>query len=231
MAGPLLTELSEHAQQIMYDSLDWPDPARGVAVTASWIDQTERLNRSQWRVVSDINWRRLKYWRRLAAQAVEPFGDDAGEVVTEVLVEHGPAAAIQAWMLAAWMARRLGWRPLTGVIQPGVEMSWRCSTGKGEAAVRIHRYKEGPPEVRVMNLTHHACAPRTLRRLSLLLLPLISLCGVAHAAITVRLLLPIIRSMRARSGMCRWRMADCRRAASLKARSRRSSLSASMMPI
>jgi glucose-6-phosphate dehydrogenase assembly protein OpcA len=156
MAGPLLVELSEHAQQIMYDSLDWPDPVRGVSTTASWIEQTERTDPCEWRVVSDLNWRRLKYWRRLVAQALEPFGDAAGEVITEVLLEHGPAASVQAWMLASWLARRLGWRPLSGVMSPGVEMAWRFGAGKVEAAVRVRRLPEGPPELRVVNLTHRA---------------------------------------------------------------------------
>src|SRR5207253_5651598 len=65
LAGPLLHDLSENAQQIMYDSIGWPDPVRGVAATASWLEQVERPDvAGRWRVASDLNWRRLKYWRR-----------------------------------------------------------------------------------------------------------------------------------------------------------------------
>ena len=46
LAGPLLYDLAEHAQQIIYDSLGWPDPVRGVAATASWLDQIERRSRA-----------------------------------------------------------------------------------------------------------------------------------------------------------------------------------------
>jgi glucose-6-phosphate dehydrogenase assembly protein OpcA len=155
LAGPLLAELSENAQQIIYDSLDWPDPVRGVAATGSWLEQTERTEAGQWRVASDLNWRRLKFWRRLTSQALEPLGETAGQLINEVIVEHGPAAVVQAWLLAAWIARRLGWRPLGGSIQQGVEMAWRCATGKNEATLRVRRLAEGPPEVRVVNLTHH----------------------------------------------------------------------------
>src|SRR5262249_48832023 len=71
LAGHVLLNLGEYAQQIMYDSLGWPEPARGMAATADWIEATERTAAGQWRVVSDLNWRRLKYWRRFVAQAIE----------------------------------------------------------------------------------------------------------------------------------------------------------------
>ena len=46
-------------------------------------------------MASDLNWRRLKYWRRLLLQALEPASaPGAAETVSEVLVEHGPAAQI-----------------------------------------------------------------------------------------------------------------------------------------
>ncbi len=75
-AGPLLYELAEHAQQIVYDSMGWPEPARGVAATAGWLEQAERRDGwDRWRVASDINWRRLKYWRRMLTQALEGTED------------------------------------------------------------------------------------------------------------------------------------------------------------
>jgi glucose-6-phosphate dehydrogenase assembly protein OpcA len=70
LAGPLLYDLSENAQQIIYDSRGWVDPARAVAATASWLREFERaLSGGRWRVASDLNWRRLKYWRRFVIQA------------------------------------------------------------------------------------------------------------------------------------------------------------------
>jgi glucose-6-phosphate dehydrogenase assembly protein OpcA len=155
MAGALLHELSENAQQIIYDSLGWPDPARGVAATAGWLETVERPG-GQWRVASDLNWRRLKYWRRLVSQALEPASaPGAAETVSEVLVEHGPHAVVQAWLLASWLTQRLGWRVQGGKRKDGTEMAWRFSTPKGEARVTIRRLQEGPPEVRKVRL---ACA-------------------------------------------------------------------------
>src|SRR5207249_1700152 len=56
--GAVMHELSDLAQQIIYDSVGWPEPARGVAATGGWLDQIERGG-GRWRVASDLNWRRL----------------------------------------------------------------------------------------------------------------------------------------------------------------------------
>ena len=150
LAGPLLYDLSENAQQIMYDSLGWENPVRGMAATASWLDRIEREVRGgRWRVASDLNWRRLKYWRRLLNQALDPASaPGAAESVSEVVVEHGPHAVIQAWELCAWLSRRLGWRLHTGKARDGVEIAWVFSTPRGPRFVRVRRLAEGPPEVR-----------------------------------------------------------------------------------
>ena len=150
LAGALLYELAEHAQQIVYDSLGWADPARGVAGTAAWLEQAERQDvTGRWRVASDLNWRRLKYWRRLLVQALEPAAArGAAKTASEVLVEHGPHAVIQAWLLASWLTRRLGWQVQAGKVSDGTELSWRFRGAGGDTRVRVRRLAEGPPEVR-----------------------------------------------------------------------------------
>ena len=104
MGGPLLADLSEHAMQILFDSLDWPEPIKGVAATGTWLEQIERAVPGRWRVASDLNWRRLKYWRRLISQALEPLGNKPGEQIESIEVDHGPSAVVQAWELASWLA-------------------------------------------------------------------------------------------------------------------------------
>src|SRR5262249_10224769 len=42
LGGSLLFDLGERAQQIIYDSIGWTEPARGVVATASWLPQAER---------------------------------------------------------------------------------------------------------------------------------------------------------------------------------------------
>jgi glucose-6-phosphate dehydrogenase assembly protein OpcA len=154
LTGALVYELAEPAQQVLYDSLGWPDPARGVAATGGWLEQVERSNHgSRWRVASDLNWRRLKYWRRLATQALDPVSaPGAAESVTELLVEHGPHAVVQAWMLASWLSVRLGWKVQGGKTQDGKQMDWRFSGPQGTTWVRVHRLAEGPPEVRRLRI-------------------------------------------------------------------------------
>jgi glucose-6-phosphate dehydrogenase assembly protein OpcA len=148
-AGPLLYELAEHAQQVVYDSMGWRDPARGVAATADWLDQAERRDgATRWRVASDINWRRLKYWRRMLTQALDG-AEDRGifESASEIRVEHGPHAVVQAWMLLSWLTGQLGWTVRAGKVDPGVEMVWRFHGPTGEPLVRIRRMDAGPSEI------------------------------------------------------------------------------------
>jgi glucose-6-phosphate dehydrogenase assembly protein OpcA len=149
LAGPLLYELADQAQQIVYDSRGWPDPSRGVAATATWLEQVQRAEDGQWRVASDLNWRRLKYWRRLLGQA---FGSASGPEVertaTEILIEHGPHAVVMAWELVSWLTRRLRWQVQAGKVTGGVEMGWRCNTPAGAARIRIRRLDQGPPDIR-----------------------------------------------------------------------------------
>jgi glucose-6-phosphate dehydrogenase assembly protein OpcA len=152
MAGTLLHDLGEHVQQIVYDSLGWREPAKGVAATASWLKQVEMtMPGGRWRVASDLNWRRLKYWRRLLAQT---FESKMGTVdsATELLVEHGPHAVIEAWELVSWLTRRLGWQVQGGKVQSGVEIDWQFRKPTGPVTIRVRRLPDGPSEVRRVRL-------------------------------------------------------------------------------
>jgi glucose-6-phosphate dehydrogenase assembly protein OpcA len=155
LAGHLLYDLAEHAQQIIYDSVGWTEPARGVAATCAWLTKFERGPRQgPWRVASDLNWRRLKFWRRVLAQALDPnTAPKALETVSEVLVEHGPHAVIQAWELVSWLASRLGWEVQLGNVEPGVEIAWQVVAPHGYLRVRIRRLADGPSEVRRVRIT------------------------------------------------------------------------------
>lgn len=151
LAGPLVFEMADGVQQIVYDSIGWREPARGVVATARWIDQVEKVGLGRaWRIVSDLNWRRLKYWRRILVQSLAPASaPGVADSAQEILVEHGPHAVIQAWELASWLSLRLGWKILAGRLQPGAEMAWRCHcVSERESRIRLRRLEQGPPEVR-----------------------------------------------------------------------------------
>jgi glucose-6-phosphate dehydrogenase assembly protein OpcA len=153
-AGAFLFDLAENAQQIIYDSRGWLEPTRAVAATAHWLEGVAKgLPGGRWRVASDVNWRRLKYWRRLLAQALDPTAPGgAAAHATELLLEHGPHAVIQAWELASWLTRRLGWKVRAGKVEPGVEIRWAFEAPHGAVAVRVRRLTEGPSEVRQVRL-------------------------------------------------------------------------------
>ncbi len=153
-AGAFLFDLAEHAQQIIYDSRGWLEPTRAVAATARWLTAFEKtMPGGRWRVASDVNWRRLKYWRRLLAQTFDPrVAHNGRDTATELLLEHGPHAVVQAWELASWLTRWLGWKVRDGKVEPGVEMRWAFDAPHGPVAVRIRRLAEGPSEVRQVRL-------------------------------------------------------------------------------
>jgi glucose-6-phosphate dehydrogenase assembly protein OpcA len=137
------------ADQVIYDSLGWPDAVRSVVATANWV-MSERSRQ----VVSDLAWRRLKPWRRLIGQSLDPaVMPGALESVSEVVVEHGPHALPQAWLLIGWLACRLGWRPAGGKVAPSVEVTWGFQSPYGPLHVTIRRLSEGEPEVRSTSIT------------------------------------------------------------------------------
>jgi glucose-6-phosphate dehydrogenase assembly protein OpcA len=154
LAGPLLYDLAENAEQIVYDSLGWLDPPRAVAATYSWLQEFELgLRGGRWRVASDLNWRRLKFWRRIINQALDDAAaPGAVASATELVVEHGPHAVVQAWELVSWLTSQLGWTVQAGKVQQGLEITWQFEAPHGKVRVRIRRLPAGPPEVLTLRL-------------------------------------------------------------------------------
>jgi glucose-6-phosphate dehydrogenase assembly protein OpcA len=149
LAGELLFDLSENAQQIIYDSIGWTDPPRGVMATASWLEGVERTTAGRWRVASDLNWRRLKYWRRILSEAMgEASAPGAAESVTRLVLEHGPHAVVQGYLLVSWISQRLGWTLKGGKASGGTETTWRFSGPRNEVIVVLKRLPEGEATLR-----------------------------------------------------------------------------------
>lgn len=149
LGGVLFHDLADDAEQVVFDSIGWTDPARGMAAVASWIPQLEKTSRThRWRLADDLNWRRLKYWRRIVSQALDPaVAPGFVESIHEVVLEHGPHAVIKAWELLSWMAARLHWRVESGNVEPGVAMSWQFQAPHGPVRVRIVRLEVGGPSL------------------------------------------------------------------------------------
>ena len=159
LAGPLLFDLAESAQQVIYDSLGWREPHRGVSATSNWLAHCERDGSDgHWRVASDLNWRRLKLWRRLISQTLDPAtAEGAIDSISEISIEHGPHAVTQAWQLAAWLASRLGWRVQARQVRLGVEISWNFIAPWGLVKLRIQRLPEGPSIIHRVRIACDRC--------------------------------------------------------------------------
>ena len=128
------------ANQVVFDSLGWLDPVGGMAAMSRARDDRPLL--------MDVCWRRLRGWRRILSQGLDPaFAPGAIEGVGDLTLEHGPHALTQAWLLVGWLARRLGWRPEGGKIAPGTELTWRFLSPQGQIRVTARRLPEGPPEI------------------------------------------------------------------------------------
>lgn len=143
LEGELFQALAGMADQVIYDSADWPDAARGVVATADWV---ARLQADL--AVADLAWRRLKPWRRLIAQVLDPaVVPGALDAITEVVIEHGPHGLPQAWLLIGWLACRLDWRPAAVAVEPGAEVGWTFQSVQGPLRVTLRRLTEGEPQV------------------------------------------------------------------------------------
>lgn len=159
LAAAMLYDLTDTTEQIIYDSLGWAEPQRGASAAAAWLAKFERgSSQRRWRIASDLNWRRLKPWRRILTQALDPAtAPGAIASITEVSIEHGPHAVTQAWLLLSWLAARLKWRVQAGKLLPGVEISWDAWHAAGVVRMKVRRLPEGPPEVRNVRIACTIC--------------------------------------------------------------------------
>lgn len=121
LAGDLFRELADMATQVVFDSLGWPDPARGLVATARWASGADAAAG-----ISDLAWARLAPWRSLIGQALDPAVAPGALVsLHEVEIEHAPEAASQAWLLAGWLASRLAWRLEAAQLGGSAHAEWR----------------------------------------------------------------------------------------------------------
>lgn len=157
MAGSLLYDLSENADQVLYDSYGWPQPARGMMATAPWLQAFERgPGQGRYRVASDLTWRRLRTWRRVLAEALDPAtAPGALESISRIEIDHGPHSVTSAWSLLSWLVQGLGWSLSGAKIQTGVEIEGRFRSARGPCTVKIRRMADAPQGIRNFHLVCH----------------------------------------------------------------------------
>jgi hypothetical protein len=140
LSGALYTELAGMTDQVIFDSLGWLEPVRGMEAMG-------KLNHDR-PLLHDVCWRRLRGWRRILSQGFDPaFAPGLIENLGSVTLQHGPHALTQCWLLVGWLARRLGWQPEGGKIAGGAELTWRFTSPRGPIRVTAQRLPEGPSEI------------------------------------------------------------------------------------
>ncbi len=152
LSGALFDAFAPMANQIIYDSVGWPDPARAIQAMANWSKRNDT-------VIFNLAWRRLKPWRRILAQSLAPdVVPGALEHISDIQLHHGPHALPVAWLLIGWLASRLDWRPRKGVTKAGSQLSWLFDSANGPVNIQVQRADQGPPVVDRMRIAWNAPA-------------------------------------------------------------------------
>jgi glucose-6-phosphate dehydrogenase assembly protein OpcA len=154
MAGPLLEKLSERTQQFIFDSAQWTEAAPAMAALPAWLDRFEvPAKEPGWRTASDLAWRRLKYWRRIVAQALDPaLGGDIMPSIGQVELEHGPGAVVQAWALVGWLAAQFGWTMEKVLARNRDQVQWQVRAQEGRLTLTVRSLPKEPCELRRLRM-------------------------------------------------------------------------------
>lgn len=140
-SGGLFFQLSELANQIIYDNVGWTQPAKHVAEMTRWI-----AGQQDAKVFFNLAWRRIANWRKLISQVLDPMvADDALLTCRLIEIEHGPHALPMTWLLVGWLACQLDWTPTDGKRFSGSELIWRFTKDQREIQVIARRLSEGEP--------------------------------------------------------------------------------------
>lgn len=147
--GALFQELASMVDHVIWDSAGWSDPVRGMLTVTEWAAAAGAVRTGAMQgLLSDLAWRRLKPWRWMVSQALDPRLEPfALRSLEEIEIEHGPHALPHAWFLIGWLASRLGWLPRGGKVAPGVEIDFGFDTEAGPIVARACRLGEGAAEV------------------------------------------------------------------------------------
>lgn len=146
LARALFDPLSALADQVIYDSVGWTDPAGGVSAMSRWVNGRDDT------IAFNLAWRRLKPWRRMIALTLDP-GRAPGALTTlrTLEIQHGPHALPMVWLLVGWLAARLNWRTEKGFSEEGKSMTWAFQTPAGTLSVMVHRKPEGPARIETLS--------------------------------------------------------------------------------
>lgn len=141
-AGKLFFKLADMSEQIIYDSIGWTHPSKGMQAMSRWVT----AERNEY-VIYNLAWRRLKPWRSLLRQVLDPaVHPGALENVSRIRIEHGPHALAIAMLLLGWLATQLGWKPTEGQVKTGKRTLLHFNNRGRPLRVTVTRLSEGEPD-------------------------------------------------------------------------------------
>lgn len=134
-------ELSELANQVIYDNIGWANPFTGISMMTRWV-----AARQDSLIVYNLAWRRLTILRRLISQVLDPnVAPHALDTVYEIKLQHGPHALPLTWLLVGWLACQLGWTVDASKRISASALYWRFRKNNQEIKVSAQRLPEGEP--------------------------------------------------------------------------------------
>ena len=117
-----------HAQVVLVDSINQPDPRSAVARARELADDA---------YVVDLAWLRSTPWReRVAATFDPPRWRSELARISGVTVRHHPDSGTAALLLVGWLSCRLGWEPGSLVAQNG-SLTGRARGRRAEVRVAL----------------------------------------------------------------------------------------------
>jgi glucose-6-phosphate dehydrogenase assembly protein OpcA len=137
LLAELFGRLLSVSDQLIVDSAAFAGPGQGLRWLAARCDQAAGRYH-----VADLAWARLAPWRTLLAQCFDP--PEARAYLTRIErieLEHapGPDGQVEAVLLVAWLASRLGWEPGAAPQQGAARLSLRA----GPRTVAVELYSRG----------------------------------------------------------------------------------------
>ena len=136
--GKQFFQLAEMSDQIIYDSFGWTNPVKGMQAMSRWV----AAQGSEY-VIYNLAWRRLRHWRNLIGQVLDPaVQPGALRAVTALRIEHGPHAVAMAALLVGWLAAQLGWQTRGGKVVPGRQTVWQFQVDDRQVPVMLVRVAE-----------------------------------------------------------------------------------------
>lgn len=144
LGGELFQQLRDLAARIIVDSAGLED------LQADW-PRVHSLFQRPNTAVSDLAWSRLTSWRQLIAQLFDgpartPYLQRLHRIVVEFANERGSEAPADALLLAAWLARQLGFRnPRPAAAEPAggeqVSAAWELSRSASRLRLELRHGK------------------------------------------------------------------------------------------